>query len=420
MNNANCASMPLPVPVPVLLPQYSGSSAMALPLLLPAPVISFTPSPRATPSPSPLNVFAFPQVSPRASPSPSPMNVLPFKGSLTDLLGDYFTISDSCHPEKYKNADPSNSPLRSIVQENDTVRVFFSELNGSDQFAQIRVAPDGRFQLFSTQHNGYSFYLVTSEELMPDLLRWQNEYNPLHFVDWRRVDNRLSLCRGYSRPVSRRNSIVRESAKTYMLRTPSVSFEETILPEVEDTPELEPYSVSLLKSTMEQQRSRPRRDSSRSSDSLPLEAFSRETSPESKDRLPLNIRDSKQNLVTRVEPEVNALIDQYFAEEKDYRFNQKGRWGPPVLRGEDVLFIPAKKQAALENVTKLIETVLATSTIVAASMVNQKKKKRQKKGFLVYLKLASADEVKNFLEGPYRQLGFETTVQGAKMAVFDK
>jgi len=127
-------------------------------------------------------------------------------------------------------------------------------------------------------------------------------------------------------------------------------------------------------------------------------------------------RDSKQNLVTRVEPEVNDLIGEFYAEEKDYRHNQKGRWGPPVLRGEDVLFIPAKKQAALENVTELIKVVKATSTIRHASMVCQKKKKRQKKGFLVYLQLNSAEEVQAFLKGPYRR--FQSTVQGVKTAVF--
>merc|ERR1719167_1501792 len=127
-------------------------------------------------------------------------------------------------------------------------------------------------------------------------------------------------------------------------------------------------------------------------------------------------RDSKQNLVTKVEPQVNHLIDEYYAEEKDYRPNQKGRWGPPVLRGEDVLFIPAKKQAALENVVELIKVIKATSTILSASMVCQKKKKRQKKGFLVYLQLSSAEEVQTFLKGPYRH--FDSTVQGVKTAVF--
>merc|ERR1711953_1296242 len=105
---------------------------------------------------------------------------------------------------------------------------------------------------------------------------------------------------------------------------------------------------------------------------------------------------------------VNDLIGEFYAEEKDYRYNQKGRWGPPVLRGVDVLFIPAKKQAALENVTELIKFVKATSTIISASMVCQKKKKRQKKGFLVYLQLSSVEEVQTFLKGPYRR--FDSTV----------
>jgi len=153
---------------------------------------------------------------------------------------------------------------------------------------------------------------------------------------------------------------------------------------------------------------------SRSRESSPLRSGA--SVPTSRSNSNLYDRDSKQNLVTKVEPEVEALIGEYYAEEKDYRPNQKGRWGPPVLRGDDVLFIPAKKQAALENVTELIKVVKATSTIISASMVCQKKKKRQKKGFLVYLQLSSAEEVQTFLKGPYRR--FDSTVQGVKTAVF--
>merc|ERR1711972_656982 len=153
---------------------------------------------------------------------------------------------------------------------------------------------------------------------------------------------------------------------------------------------------------------------SQSRESSPAPSCASMSTPRSKAHL--YDRDSKQNLVTKVEPEVNDLIGEFYAEEKDYRHNQKGRWGPPVLRGDDVLFIPAKKQAALENVTELIKVVKATSTIISASMVCQKKKKRQKKGFLVYLQLNSAEEVQAFLKGPYRR--FQSTVQGVKTAVF--
>merc|ERR1719284_701316 len=102
--------------------------------------------------------------------------------------------------------------------------------------------------------------------------------------------------------------------------------------------------------------SRPKRDSlvipavpssvrshrgSRSRESSPARSCASVPTPRSNSHL--YDRDSKQNLVTKVEPEVTALIGEYYAEEKDYRPNQKGRWGPPVLRGDDVLFIPAKK-----------------------------------------------------------------------------
>jgi len=409
MNSANCASIPLPMTVPVLLSQFSGSNAMSLPshgtILLPQPVISFTPSPQATPSSS---SFSFPSIQ-------SPRN------SLLQFLGDYFTVSDSRHPEKYKNADPTKSPWKRIVQENHTYRVFFNELSREDQFAQIRVAQDGRIQLFSTECEGYSYFLVNTSEPVSELLRWQNEYDLEHFVDWRRIKNRPKFGDSLSASsVSRRNSISRESVSSHSIR--SSSAHDDILPPVGMDPILDARNASILRAQFERRSRSSRRSllSSDSPDGLKLGSVSRGSSPESrlqKDVPRFYDRDSKQNLVTRVEPEVNELIGEYYAEEKDYRPNQKGRWGPPVLRGEDVLFIPAKKQAALENVTQLIEAVKATSTIVAASMVCQKKKKRQKKGFLIYLQLASGDEVKTFLEGPYRH--FDSTVQGVKKAVFE-
>lgn len=165
---------------------------------------------------------------------------------------------------------------------------------------------------------------------------------------------------------------------------------------------------------------------------LPISAFddedlmdmprSRNTSPEPEvlPELPgmAPKRDSKQKLVNAVEPEVDARIGHLYAKKSDYRANQSGRVGPPVLRGDDVLFIPAKKQSALENIVELINQVQESSTIVAAAKVCQKKKKRQKKGFLVYLKLSSAEEVQNVLRNIYPQ--FASSVHGVKAAIFRK
>jgi len=137
------------------------------------------------------------------------------------------------------------------------------------------------------------------------------------------------------------------------------------------------------------------------------------------DRLSLtkvNDRDSKQNLVNEVEPQVDELIERFYALPEDYRPNQNGRVGPPVLRGEDVLFIPAKKQAALENVVEFLKVIQKNSTILAAAKVCQKKKKRQKKGFLIYLKLQSAEEVSQVLHEYYPH--FESSIQGVKTAIF--
>jgi len=130
----------------------------------------------------------------------------------------------------------------------------------------------------------------------------------------------------------------------------------------------------------------------------------------------VNDRDSKQNLVNEVEPQVDELIERFYALPEDYRPNQNGRVGPPVLRGDDVLFIPAKKQAALENVVEFLKVIQQNSTILAAAKVCQKKKKRQKKGFLIYLKLQSAEEVSQILHEYYPL--FESSIQGVKTAIF--
>lgn len=395
MNTMSCP--PLIPMAPVLVPQYS--STISLPnctMLVPQSLISLTPSPRCSPSPS--------------------MNRLPSISNLiSQFLGDYYTVSDSKSPRKYNNPDISTSPLRSIVQENNVFRVIFSDLNGENQFAQIRVAQDGRIQLFSTLHQEYSFFLVNTPEPVPELLRWQNEYDHEHFVDWRRINNGLQVGEMAKRSS---NSISASRGRSTSLAT---SFH------VDDLPPLEPPTLEEMTS-YSRQNSRPKRPSFLSNDLPEFQPRSREPSPtpsrtsvrrsHSKKALPIVYeRDSKQTLVTKVEPQVTALIGEFFADKKDYRANQKGRWGPPVLRGEDVLFIPAKKQAALENVTELIEAVKANCTIISASMVCQKKKKRQKKGFLVYLQLSSEEEVQAFLKGPYRH--FSLTVQGVKTAVFN-
>jgi len=129
-------------------------------------------------------------------------------------------------------------------------------------------------------------------------------------------------------------------------------------------------------------------------------------------------RDSKQNLVNKVEPLVDDLIGDLYAKEEDYRANRNGRFGPPVLRGDDVLFIPAKKQISLENVVEFLEAIQSNSMIVAASKVCQKKKKRQKKGFLIYLKFTSAQEAHNVLEHVYAD--FREKMPGVKHAIFEK
>jgi len=327
------------------------------------------------------------------------------------MPGKYYTVADTTQPGKYEKADPSNSNLRNVVVENNTIYVFFSECLPQHQTIQIRVAQDGRIQLFSTVNAGYSFYLVLTSD--PSIVRWQNEFNQAHFIDWRKVNNCMKLGRPCSLPFKR--SISQESASSRSLRSPSIHEDELLpLPEAQFFESLDSSTLKLKVEQSHSRRSSVERSSVVVTDIPKQRNVSREPSPSSSHCE----RDAKQTLVTRVEPEVDELIGEYYAEEGEYRHNKKGRWGPPVLRGEDVLFIPAKKKLALENVTRLIEVIKDTYTIKAASMVCQRKKKRQKKGFLVYLQLDSADEVQAFLKGPYQD--FESTVQGAKAAIFSE
>jgi hypothetical protein len=259
---------------------------------------------------------------------------------------------------------------------------------------QIRVSPDGRFQLFSPSNPGYSFYLLQS---VIGSLHWQNEIDANHIVTWTNV--------GSLRNISNRSSEDTQlPSQNPMLRYAgsSIYSESNVL-----HPEMLPLPMDLPISAFDDE---DLMDMPRSRNASP--------EPEVLPELPALApkRDSKQNLVNAVEPEVDARIGHLYAKKSDYRANQSGRVGPPVLRGDDVLFIPAKKQAALENIVELINQVQGTSTIVAAAKVCQKKKKRQKKGFLVYLKLSSAEEVQNVLRNIYPQ--FASSVHGVKAAIF--
>lgn len=287
----------------------------------------------------------------------------------------------------------SNAPVKRVSFERGVCRVVFSELQRSKQDYQIRVSPDGRFQLFSPSNPRYSFYLLQS---VIGSLHWQNESDANHIVTWTNVPRDISNRSSEDTQLPSQNPMLRYAGS-------SIYSESNVL-----HPEMLPLPMDLPISAFDDE------------DLMDMPR-SRNTSPEPEvlPELPAMApkRDSKQNLVNAVEPEVDARIGHLYAKKSDYRENRSGRVGPPVLRGDDVLFIPAKKQAALENIVELIHQVQGTSTIVAAAKVCQKKKKRQKKGFLVYLKLSSAEEVQNVLRNIYPQ--FASSVHGVKAAIFN-
>jgi len=248
-------------------------------------------------------------------------------------------------------------------------------------------------------------------------LHWQNAFNPKHVVSWRQIPddvlptanlqlvNRNSSMRSVSRDCSKLSphpDTSNRSLSCMSASSGSFEFFDQDNHSRNPSPELEDFEMNRFDSKKVQTVPRD------SKQNLVNKVKKVQTVP----------RDSKQNLVNKVEPMVDALIGGLYAREEDYRANRSGRFGPPVLRGDDVLFIPAKKQISLENVVEFIEAIQSNSTIVAASKVCQKKKKRQKKGFLIYLKLSSADEALNVLEHVYA--AFKEKMPGVKHAVFEK
>jgi len=416
--------------------------------------VTSAPNPHGLLAPARLTPSLSPVMLPRTSPDffavPSMSSLKRHSEILAKYLGDYVAFADSKTPRKYVN--DAGAPIKRIVYSDGAYQVLFSDLPGHCQIYQIRIDATGRVQLFSPKNPQYRFSLLPCmPQFATNCLSWANDFDPTHVVSWQRVPTNKSLkyedfFRGASmtpRPLLARPSSSRRSSASSSCTMETYCNEDNIplvLPSVaffdDKTPKsttgqgifLFPSGDSLnLPIPHEPERSRP--PSPRISPSpariCPSNSFSPVSSRRNSfsydlpnDPLSLHKRDSKQSLVNRVEPEVDAMIGHLYAKKEEWRVNQSGRHGPPVLRGDDVLFIPAKKQAALESVEELIKLVQKTCTVRAASKVCQKKKKRQKKGFLVYLQLASAAEVQNFLNVYYPP--FENTVAGVKTAIFAK
>jgi len=430
----------------------------ASPQLLPIPQIMAPPSPRmiAVPTPSPHGMIPPPPHGMMSFPSPSPeyVAVKPTAQAIM-LLGDWIAYADSKNPEKYSNVNDANAPVKRIILQDGIYRVLFSDVSRAHQVLQLRLTENGRIQLYDPSNPKYSFFLYG--QMVLGGIQWQNERDPQHIVSWKTTSQVLPLSefwqsrspskqctsmpqhspvmnRNGSQSRSRRCSFSRDS-----LRRPDC-VEQCSQPLPHTSGFTDPvafqrsasYEINVSGPTQ-----RPDLLRKSSQDSIPLPSYHFECpslqrsasyegdhsrnptpEPESPPQFPaMHKRDSKQALVSLIEPRVDDLIGDLYAKKEDYRPNQNGRVGPPVLRGQDVIFIPAKKQAALENVVELIKEIQSTCTIVAAAKVCQKKKKRQKKGFLVYLKLSSAEEVQDVLHGPYRL--FQDTVQGVKPAIFE-
>jgi len=403
------------------------------------------------PSSSPLGPIMV-QLPPSPSPEWMAMPTLQQQPtSLPQLLGDWVTLKDS-NSTRHKYVNDA-TPVKRIFFEDGIYHVLFSELAGPDQTYQLQISSDGRPQLFSSSNPDYSFFLVQGS---PDLLSWQNEFNQRHMVTWQRVGTSF-----LTRDFLRRDSLTPKQSPRRDSRR-SMSSHRSVSPMIlTRAPDSIPMQNPHLSSTrFSSGILSPPMPGNISSNELPQSCFfdfenaaplslantrsrpcspsvSRQASPSpcrgfvELDDLPkvvdsrtqpplespvLSPRNSKQNLVDRVEPEVDDLLSHKYATKADFRTNKSGRYGPPVLRGPDVLFIPAKKQLALENVLQLIKLVIDTCDVVAASKVCQKKKRRQKKGFLVYLQLGSEEQVQNFLRVHYPH--FEKTVGGVKTAVF--
>lgn len=390
--------------------QLFSSNSFPCPQLSPSPL----PSPQLSPSPLPVHLPPFmPALSASASTS---LNFMPMQPSLSptpewlvlnQFVGDWVTVAHSKFPGKYdSNKVDASSSTKRIVFSQGIYRVLFSKYAGLEQDYQIRIASNARVQLFSPSQPTYSFFLLPNSPI--GTLNWENEFDPTHVVSWKQIVQVLPMEHFFA-PMSDESSLDSEATGSTVPTLPmflysnlSVEDSELSFPSSHfDFPELD--------------RPRSRKNSFDSQSSLSVGSMREQLSL---DRLPLKVndRDSKQNLVNEVEPRVDELIERFYALPEEYRPNQSGRVGPPVLRGDDVLFIPAKKQAALENVVEFLKLIEQNTTILAAAKVCQKKKKRQKKGFLIYLKLQSAEEVSHILREYYPQ--FESSIQGVKTAIF--
>jgi len=385
-----------------------------------------SPSPLPSPSLSPLPCSHLAQSIPslNASASSTSLNFVPSPTPdwllLSQFVGDWVAVADSQRPSKYdmSNIDASSSTKR-IVFVDGIYQVLFSKYAGMEQDFQIHVANNARFHLFSPSEPNYSYFLRHSPI---GVLIWENEFDPTHTVTWRQIISVLPMEHFFSKDrvandvLSPQSSIDSEgTSSSSTLTTMPLFMYPSTESFVEKTSGLgvqfgDPESPFPTSCFLDDPEDQPR--SRRSS----LSPERRDSNVIEKKTLKANNRDSKQNLVNEVEPQVDELIECFYARKEDYRPNQSGRVGPPVLRGDDVLFIPAKKQAALENVVEFLELIQQNFTILAAAKVCQKKKKRQRKGFLIYLKLQSAAEVSQILRQYYPR--FELNIQGVKTAIF--
>jgi len=118
----------------------------------------------------------------------------------------------------------------------------------------------------------------------------------------------------------------------------------------------------------------------------------------------------RQNLVEEVHKEVRELVGERLAKEGVY------------LRGEKVLFVPAKSPNSLKKIVDFLKAIMEHPRvkILKASFPFSRKNEWQLKGFLNYLELETKEQVEVVQKEIYNTDAFRDSFQKCVPAVFDK
>lgn len=118
----------------------------------------------------------------------------------------------------------------------------------------------------------------------------------------------------------------------------------------------------------------------------------------SSDRADSPARGSKQAQVKLTGSFIEENLSSFYHSKDEWKIGKNGKYGPPALRGENVVLIPAKKMIALKNVHILISTLLEEYTIEKVGRILQRKSESQLKGYLLYFELANKQQAESFMK----------------------